>query len=82
MLRYMEWLGFMLLILLFATQVFVPMWWGTKVFPIFRPRQRQLEAKLTETREEVHEAELEHALEEEKGRVTRLRGKGPQDPSE
>ena len=74
LLRYVEYLVFALILLVFATQVFVPMWRGTKVFPIFRSRQRELEAELTQTREEAHEAELEHTLKEERGRVTQLRG--------
>lgn len=74
-LRYGEWILFAVIVLVFVTQVFVPMWRGTKVFPIFRSRQRKLEAELTETREEAHAAALEHTLEEEKGRVTQLRGR-------
>lgn len=82
LLRYAEYLVFVLIALVFVTQVFVPMWQGTKIFPIFRSRQRRLETELVETREEVHEAELERALEEEKGRVIQLRGKGGAAPPE
>jgi len=74
-LRYLEFLVIAVVLLIFATQVFIPMWRGTKVFPIFRSRQRQLESKLTEIREEAHAAELEHVVEEEQGRVTDIRGK-------
>lgn len=81
LLRYGEYLVFALIALVFVTQVFVPMWRGTKVFPIFRSRQRRLEAELTQTREEAHEAELEHTLEEERSRVTQLRGKDRHDAS-
>ena len=74
-LRYLELGIIVVLLLIFATQVFIPMWRGTKVFPIFRSRERQLESKLTELREEAHAAELEHVVEEEQSRVTDLRSK-------
>jgi len=74
-LRYAEYFLLALIFVVFATQVFVPMWQGTKTWPIFRSRQRKLEAELTQTREEAHEAKLEHTLEEERDRVTKLRDK-------
>ena len=74
-LRYLEFLVIAVVLLIFATQVFMPMWRGTKVFPIFRSKQRQLESQLTELREDAQAAELEHVVEEEQGRVTDLRGK-------
>lgn len=74
-LRYLEYFVIAVVLLIFATQVFVPMWKGIKTWPIFRSRQRELESKLTELREEVHAAELEHVVEEEQDRVTGIRGK-------
>ena len=73
-LRYAEILMFVVIALVFVTQVFIPMWKGIKVFPIFRSRQRELESKLTKVREEAHEAGLERELKEEQDRVTKLRG--------
>lgn len=74
-LRYLELFVIAVIVLVFVTQVFIPMWRGTKTWPIFRSRQRQLESKLTELREEAHAAELEHVVEEEEGRMTDIRGK-------
>lgn len=74
-LRYLEFFVIAVILLVFATQVFVPMWRGTKTWPIFRSRQRQLESKLTELREEAHAARLEQVVEEEQGRVADVRGK-------
>jgi hypothetical protein len=75
-LRYLEFFVIAVILLIFVTQVFIPMWRGTKVFPIFRSRQRALESKLTELREEAHAAELEHVVEEEQGRVTDIHEDG------
>ena len=75
-LRYMEFFVIAVVLLIFATQVLVPMWRGIKVFPVFRSRQRRLESQLTDLREEAQAAELEHVVEEEQGRVTELRRKG------
>ena len=74
-LRYLEFFAIAVVLLIFATQVFIPMWRGTKVFPVLRSRQRQLESKLTELREEARVVELEHVVEEERGRVTEFREK-------
>ena len=80
-LRYGEYLVLALIVLVFVTQVFVPVWRGIKIFPIFRSRQRKLEAKLTQTREEAHEVELKHTLDKERDRVTQIRGKDQRNDS-
>jgi len=72
-LRWLEYLVFVLIALVFATQIFVPMWQGKRLFPIFRSRQRQLERKLAAAREEATEATLDRQLGEERERLNRLR---------
>ena len=76
LLRWLEVLAFVLIAIFFATQIFWPMWRGTRLFPIFRGRQRQLEHQIAATREEAIELGLDQRLKEEKERVSRLRSEG------
>ena len=58
-----------LVLLVFGTQVFFPLWRGTPIFPFFR-RERKLEAQLAKLRQVTLEADIERdiAREEKRGR--------------
>jgi hypothetical protein len=42
-----------LIILVFATQIFMPLWKGEKLFPIFRAKLNVLNEEVAEAKEEV-----------------------------
>ena len=69
LLYFVEIIMIALFLLAFATQVFIPLWRGTPLFPIFR-RERKLEAQLTKLRQANLEADIEHKIvqEEKKAR--------------
>ena len=50
------------IILLFATQIFIPLWNGTKLFPAIR--RRKLETKKTELKEELEKQEEMQGLDQ------------------
>ena len=58
--------------LLMVTQVIVPLWRGTKIFPLFR-KQRKLEKDLVSAREETLEAQIEKRTTDERKRGERTR---------
>ena len=63
------------LLLLFVTQVFLPLWRNTPTFPLFR-KERKLEAEMDEARQQGLEAELERDLRKlKRGQV--FRGEPP-----
>lgn len=47
-----------------VTQVLMPLWRGTKVFPMLRARERELHKKIREAKQAQHEAALKKAYEE------------------
>ena len=55
-----------------TTQVIVPLWKGTPIFPMFR-RQQTLERELSRARGESVEAELERDTAQERRRTERIR---------
>lgn len=66
----------LLIILVFLTQVFVPLWRVTPLFPIFR-REYKLETKLEEKRQEALEAKIQRDIEaEQRGIEAGQDGKG------
>lgn len=64
-LRVLEYSVIVLLIVLVITQVLVPLFRGTKVFPLFR-REGQLVSKLIDTRQQKVEKGLEQKIAREK----------------
>ncbi len=56
----------------FTTQVFMPMWRRTRLFPLFR-RERDLESELEHVKQEVVEAEIEQQIVEERKHVEHIR---------
>jgi hypothetical protein len=52
-LEVMQWLIAAIIILVFATQIFMPLWKGDRIFPIFRKKLVRVEEELSEVREEV-----------------------------
>lgn len=76
MLQKLQILGVVIFAVFFATQVFWPMWQGTLLFPIFRPKQRRLEKELRTVREETVTADLEEDVERSKERLTARRRPG------
>ena len=67
-LRYAEYFLIALILIVFGTQVFWPMWRGTPVFPIFKSQRRRLEAELRAAREAAEIERLEQELRQEKER--------------
>jgi len=61
-----------LVVLVGVTQLVVPLWRGTPLFPFGR-RERRLEVDLAEAREEVVEAKLEQEIGREHETAERLR---------
>lgn len=61
-----------LVVLAGVTQLVVPLWRGTPLFPFVR-RERRLEAELSEAREEVIEVKLEQRIRQEREAAERLR---------
>ena len=61
-----------LIVIIFLTQILMPLFRGTPVFPIFR-RERKLESELSEARKEVIEASLERRIKQEREKAERLR---------
>ncbi|MDP3723032.1 MAG: hypothetical protein Q8R91_06005 [Candidatus Omnitrophota bacterium] len=78
MLRILQILGAVVFAVFFATQVLWPMWQGTLLFPIFRPKQRRLEKELRTVREETVTADLEKAVEQSKDELAARRKPGKQ----
>jgi len=68
----LEFLLYAALVFGLGTQVIVPLWKGTVLFPIFR-KQGKLERVLTRAREETEEASLEEDLAKEIDRGERIR---------
>ena len=64
-LRYVEILLIVVVIVVFATQVFIPLWRGTPLFPYFR-KEGRLNARLKEDRQSAVESDLEAKLNREK----------------
>ncbi|OGF82511.1 hypothetical protein A3B18_00870 [Candidatus Giovannonibacteria bacterium RIFCSPLOWO2_01_FULL_46_13] len=59
------------LLLLFVSQVFLPLWRNTPIFPLFR-RERKLEAEIAEVKQQGLEADLKKELQRlKRGRVNR-----------
>lgn len=68
-----EFLLFVTLVAVVATQVIAPLWRGTPVFPMFQKGRRRLEEELSQARETSEEAHLEQEVKEEKERTRRIR---------
>ena len=62
------------IILVIGTQIIVPFFRGTLMFPILR-KEAKLEGELAEVREDIHVAELENKVAEERRKAATLRGK-------
>ncbi|RJQ14758.1 hypothetical protein C4553_00330 [Candidatus Parcubacteria bacterium] len=60
-----------------VTQVVIPLWKNTPLFPFFR-RKRQLEVRITEARGAVEEADLEQSLKRTEAEAARRRPRGRQ----
>lgn len=61
------------MILTAITQVIVPFFKGTPMFPIFHRKRRKLERKLESMREQLTEAELVSQISEHQARLEDLR---------
>ena len=48
-----EWFVIALIILIFATQIFIPLWRGEKLFPIFRKKLKRVDEELAEVWEDI-----------------------------
>lgn len=64
-----------LVVLAGITQIVLPLWRGTPLFPLFRT-ERKLEAELEEAREEVVEADLRKQIEETRRKAENVRNQG------
>lgn len=56
--RVLEIVSVLLLVIFFATQVFIPIWMGRPLFPLFR-RQRKLLKDVEFAKEEAENRQLE-----------------------
>lgn len=63
---FLDMAGLALIILFGVTQLILPAWKGTKLFPFFRRKRSRLEEELVEVREEKELHELEQNLQKEK----------------
>jgi len=57
------------------TQVVIPLWRGTAIFPIFHP-ERKLAGELAEANQEGREADLKKEIRKVKTRTTNKEGQG------
>ncbi len=55
-----------------ATQIVIPLWRGTPIFPIFR-KERKLVKELSEAKGEVREAELVKNIHEERKQAEEIK---------
>ena len=67
-LRVLELVGFTLLVLVAVTQLVIPLWRGTPLFPLFR-REGKLEGELERARQVRLEAELRERIERERRNI-------------
>lgn len=71
LLSILEWAILGVLMLLFVTQIFLPLWRGTPIFPLFS-RERKLEAEKDRVKQEVVEDDLEREIKTlRRGRISR-----------
>ena len=73
LLIFLNWLIIAFVVLTVATQVVLPAFSGTVLFPFFRRRRRELEKKLAGAREEVAEAQIEREVAQVTTRADALR---------
>jgi hypothetical protein len=66
-----------IIILVFSTQVFIPLWKGTKLFPGIR--RRKLDAQMKEVKEEVEREELMDEITEESKKLKKNREEKKED---
>lgn len=68
LLAVLELVGFALLCLVGVTQLVIPLWRGTPLFPILRT-ERKLEGELEQVRQEHLEVTLRGRIKRERGQV-------------
>ncbi|MDP3954186.1 MAG: hypothetical protein Q8Q06_02105 [bacterium] len=71
-LRIIQLLVFVTFIYSMVTQVVVPLWNGTKLFPTLRTKEGRLKSELTDLRQKEAEALLARRVSEEKERLSKL----------
>ena len=72
LLYILEYAVTVLILLIIFTQILIPIYRGTQLFPFFR-RERNLENRLQSVKQDVLEAELEVQVLETKKRVSEMK---------
>lgn len=67
LLELLEWTTMAIIFIVFATQVLVPLWRGTALFPILK-KEVKLQEKLAEEKQVTLEEKIEKEIEKEKTR--------------
>lgn len=71
-----------LILAFFVTQVLVPLWKRTPMFPFFRTSRKKLEGELEKAKEEIDNALIEREIEKEKEEVSKIKPKTKQKKEE
>jgi len=64
-----------LILAFFVTQVLIPIWKRTPLFPFFRSTRKKLEEELEKVKEETDNALIEREIEKEKEKVSKIKPK-------
>jgi hypothetical protein len=70
------------IILLFTTQIFMPLWKGERAFPFFRHKMKRLGEEIAEVREDVDIAQSKRTLKELRKTVKELEKDESEDRSD
>ena len=81
-LELLEGLVALLIILIFVTQIFIPLWIGGKLFPFCRKKLKRLDEEVAEAKEEIVVAQTERKVKRMKKVATTLREEDDEEESE
>jgi uncharacterized membrane protein (DUF106 family) len=68
-----------LIILVFSTQIFIPLWKGENLFPIFRKKLNRLNEEIAEAKEEVGIATTKRKIKKLKKVIQKLESEDESD---
>jgi hypothetical protein len=68
-----------LILLVFTTQIFIPLWKGEKLFPIFRKKLNRLNEEVAEAKEEIGIATTKRRLKKLKKTVQKIESEDESD---
>ena len=81
-LELLEALVALLIILVFVTQIFIPLWIGGKLFPFCRKKLKRLDKEMAEAKEEIDVAQTERKVKRMKKVATILREEDSEEEGE